>query len=164
LAIIGVAVVVALIVKTVAIQAFYIPSESMYPLLTKGDFVVVNKLSYKFGDVHRGDIVVFKRPPGEPDTSITHLIKRVIGLPGDTVESKDGVLYVNDVRQEEKYVPDGALTDGLPKTVVPKGMLWVMGDNREDSADSRYFGAIEQDTVVGKADLLIWPVNELKPI
>jgi signal peptidase I len=159
--IIAVAIVVALIVKAVALQAFYIPSESMFPLLTEGDRVLVNKLSYKFGDVDRGDIVVFERPPGEPDTSITHLIKRVIGLPGDTVESIDGVLYVNGVAQEETYVPEGAVTEGLPKTVVPKDMLWVMGDNRENSGDSRIFGAIDEDIVVGKAEVVVWPVNKL---
>jgi signal peptidase I len=162
--IVAVAIIVALIVKAVAIQAFYIPSESMFPLLTEGDRVLVNKLTYRFGDIDRGDIIVFERPPGEPDTTITHLIKRVVGKPGDTVEGIDGVLYVNGEPQEEKYVAEGALTNGLPKTTVPDGMLWVMGDNREDSADSRFFGAIDEDTVVGRADLLVWPVNKLKPL
>jgi signal peptidase I len=163
--IIAVAIVVALIVKAVAIQAFYIPSESMFPLLTEGDRVLVNKLSYKFGDIDRGDIVVFERPPGEPDTSITHLIKRVVGLPGDNVETNDGVLYVNGVAQEEPYInetEDGDRGPAVPPTEVPKGMLWVMGDNRANSADSRFFGAIDEDTVVGEADFLVWPVNQLK--
>lgn len=162
IAIVAVAVIVALIVKAVAIQAFYIPSESMAPLLTEGDRVLVNKMAYRFGAIDRGDVIVFERPPGEPDTSITHLIKRVIGLPGDTVESIDDVLYVNGEALEEDYLPEGATTEGLPKTVVPKDMLWVMGDNRNDSADSRFFGAIDEDSVVGQAEFLVWPVNELK--
>ena len=101
---------VALLVKTFLIQAFFIPSLSMYPTLDEGDRVLVNKLSYKLHDVHRGDLVVFERPEGQPESDIKDLIKRVIGLPGDTIETRDGVVYVNDRALEEPYLADGTVT------------------------------------------------------
>src|SRR5579864_7978454 len=84
----------ALLIKTFLLQAFYIPSDSMNPTLVQRDRVLVNKLSYHFHDVHRGDIVVFTRPPGENDPQIKDLIKRVIGLPGDTIEGRDGQILI----------------------------------------------------------------------
>src|SRR5205814_8900224 len=94
---IAVALILALLIKQFLVQAFYIPSESMENTLHVGDRVLVNKLSYHLHDVHHGDIVVFKRPPAEAgEPAIKDLIKRVIGLPGDTSESRDGVVYVND--------------------------------------------------------------------
>src|SRR5438445_13431038 len=89
------ALVVAIVVKTFLIQAFYIPSLSMYSTLDKGDRVLVNKVSYHLHDIHRGDIVVFKRPPKETDQAIKDLIKRVIGLPGETLQARGGSMYSN---------------------------------------------------------------------
>ena len=109
----------ALLIKTFLLQAFYIPSDSMNPTLVQRDRVLVNKLSYHFHDVHRGDIVVFKRPPEETDPKIKDLIKRVIGLPGDTIESRDGHMYVNGKLLKESYLDKGVLTDGVVLQTVP---------------------------------------------
>jgi signal peptidase I len=151
---------VALIVKTFFIQAFFIPSLSMYPTLDEGDRVLVNKLSYKVHDIHRGDIVVFERPKGQPESDIKDLIKRVIGLPGDTIEAKNGVVYIDDKALTEDYLVDGVTTDNLPRQEIPAGHIWVMGDNRGDSADSRVFGPIDEDTVVGRAFVRVWPLPD----
>ena len=129
----------------------------MVNTLNVGDRVLVNKLAYKFHDIHRGDVVVFKRPPGEPDPKIKDLIKRVIGLPGDTLVFKDCSVFIDGQRLDEPYVdqqctdpPQNAVDpDGDGSVTVPDGMLFVMGDNRGGSFDSRYFGAITEHSVVG---------------
>jgi signal peptidase I len=161
-AIVAAALIVALLVKTFLIQAFFIPSLSMYSTLDKGDRVLVNKLSYHLHDIHRGDIVVFERPPGVPDTGIKDLIKRVVGLPGDVVEARDGVVYVNDRRLTESYLDPGARTVNLERQKVPRHHVFVMGDNRGNSEDSRIFGAIDEDLVVGRAFIRVWPVFEIR--
>jgi signal peptidase I len=158
------AIVVAVVVKTVFVQAFRIPSESMDPTLITGDRVLVNKLSYKLHAVHRGDVVVFDRPkalPGGPDDP-KDLIKRVIGLPGDTLYARNGVVYVNDHPLKEPYLPKGTTTVNMDQPVtVPKGQVWVMGDNRGNSQDSRVFGTIPESSIVGRAFFLMWPLNRL---
>ena len=166
------ALVVALVVKTFLFQAFYIPSASMEPTLQKGDRVLVNKLSYRAHDVRRGDVVVFELPEGAvgPD-GIKDLIKRVIGLPGDTIESRDGVVYVNDRRLDEPYLAEGMLTGDpangsnpeIQRQVVPDGRVFVMGDNRDNSHDSRYAdrGPIPIDSIVGRAFVLVWPPTKM---
>jgi signal peptidase I len=152
---------VALVVKTFLVQAFFIPSLSMYPTLDEGDRVLVNKLSYKLHDVNRGDLVVFERPPGSPESDIKDLIKRVIGLPGETIEAREGVVYIDGQELEEPYLVAGVTTDDLPRQEIPDGHIWVMGDNRTNSADSRVFGPIDEDTIVGRAFLKVWPITEL---
>lgn len=155
------ALVVALVVKTFLIQAFFIPSLSMYPTLDKGDRVLVNKLSYKLHDVHRGDLVVFERPPGQPASDIKDLIKRVVGLPGDEIEARNGVVYIDGKKLDEPYLVDGVTTENLPRQTVPDGDVFVMGDNRGDSADSRVFGPIDEDSIVGRAFIRVWPVPDI---
>jgi signal peptidase I len=166
------ALVVALVVKTFLFQAFYIPSASMEPTLEKGDRVLVNKLSYDLHDVNRGDVVVFELPEDKigPD-GIKDLIKRVVGLPGDTIETRDGVVYVNDRRLEEPYLADGTRTGdptngnnpAIDRQVVPDGTVFVMGDNRSNSHDSRYAdrGPIPIDSIVGRAFVLVWPPGKI---
>jgi signal peptidase I len=166
------ALVVALVVKTFLFQAFYIPSASMEPTLEKGDRVLVNKLSYDLHDVNRGDVVVFELPEDKigPD-GIKDLIKRVVGLPGDTIETRDGVVYVNDRRLEEPYLADGTRTGdptngnnpAIDRQVVPDGTVFVMGDNRSNSHDSRYAdrGPIPIDSIVGRAFILVWPPGKI---
>lgn len=156
------AVLIALLIRGLVVQSFRIPSESMYPTLTEGDRVLVNRLSYRLHDVNRGDVVVFRRPesspapPGEPED----LIKRVIGLPGETVVAREGTVYVNDRPLEEPYLEQGMLTKDLDQPVkVPEGEVFVMGDNRTNSSDSRYIGTIPIDSVVGRAFAVIWPVS-----
>jgi signal peptidase I len=154
------ALLLALVVKTFLFQAFYIPSLSMYPTLDKGDRVLVNKLSYDLHDVHRGDLIVFERPPNEP-TTIKDLIKRVIGLPGDLIEARDGIVYINGAALVETYIDKGDRTENLPRQTVPDGELFVMGDNRNNSEDSRVFGPIPERTVVGRAFVRVWPLTRL---
>ena len=161
-AIVAGALIVALLVKTFLIQAFFIPSLSMYSTLDKGDRVLVNKLSYDLHDPNRGDIVVFERPPGVPDTGIKDLIKRVVGLPGDTIESRDGKVFINGHRLEEPYLDPGVRTVNLEKQKVPKHHVFVMGDNRSNSEDSRIFGSIDEDLLVGRAFVRVWPVFEFR--
>lgn len=160
--VLGGALIVAFVVKTFLIQAFYIPSSSMEDTLLIGDRVLVNKLSYDFGEVERGDIVVFERPPhdtGNPD--IKDLIKRVIALPGETVELRNGEVFIDGRRLQEPYLDanDGATVE--PRE-VPAGHYWVMGDNRGQSKDSRFFGPIPEDLIVGRAFVRIWPVSAFK--
>ncbi|GLX07746.1 signal peptidase I [Microbispora sp. NBRC 16548] len=159
-------VVVALLVHTFLLQSFYIPSESMQNTLLVDDYVVVNKLAYKLGPVERGDIVVFKGWNGE-DT-----IKRVIGVGGDHVKCCDAKhrITVNGTPLDEKgkYLYPGAEPSGREFDVkVPKGRLWLMGDHRNNSADSRFYpddghqGTISEDDVTGRAFLRYWPLNRI---
>ena len=160
--VLGGALLVAFVVKTFLIQAFYIPSSSMESTLLIGDRVLVNKLSYRFGEVERGDILVFERPPqdtGNPD--IKDLIKRVVALPGETVEVRDGEVFINGQRLQEPYLHanDGATVEAQ---TVPADHYWVMGDNRGQSKDSRFFGPISDDLIVGRAFVRIWPISAFK--
>ena len=164
--IIGAALLAAFLIKTFLIQAFFIPSESMVPQLEKGDRVLVNKLSYRLHDVNRGDIVVFERPPSEPtDPEIKDLIKRVIGLPGETISSDStGRVRINGKPLREPYLQDGVDTMGqggepLKAFKIPPDHYWVMGDNRANSRDSRYFSAIDEDLIVGRAFIRVWPLS-----
>lgn len=168
---------IAVVVKTFLFQPFVIPSGSMIPTLEIHDRVLVNKLSYKLHDIHRGDVVVFKRPPDFADKTINDLVKRVIGLPGDTVESPDGKVTINGRALSEPYLATGATTDftnpamrfpncgpppdGKPGCVVPAGSYLVMGDNRLHSEDGRYFGAIKGNLIVGRVFMRIWPPNRI---
>jgi signal peptidase I len=154
------ALLIALLIKTFLFQAFYIPSDSMVPTLEKNDRVIVNKLSYKLHDVHRGDIIVFKAPPGTDD-NIKDLVKRVIGLPGERVEGRNNHVYINGKQLQENYLPDGTVTSDFAPVVVPADSYWVMGDNREQSKDSRFFKFIRGDDIVGRVFLRIWPLNRL---
>lgn len=162
---VAIAVTVALVVRAFVFQMFWIPSESMSPTLEKGDRVIVTKL----GDVTnpaRGDIVVFSRPAALASGE-EHLIKRVIGLPGDRVAFVDGQVFIDGAPLSEPYLPEGTQTLDLSSPgctlevpcVIGPDQLWMMGDNRDESADSRRFGPIEESTVVGRAFVTVWPVG-----
>jgi signal peptidase I len=164
LAVIACGVLIALTAQAFLVQAFWIPSESMVPTLEVGDRVLVNKLAYKAHDVNHGDLIVFERPPeaaqaGQED--IKDLIKRVIAVGGDTVESRNGLVYVNGERIEEPYLVEGTPTERLPLTPVPEGEVFVMGDNRTNSEDSRDFGPIDEDTIVGRAVVKVLPLSDI---
>jgi signal peptidase I len=134
----------------------------MEPTLKPGDRVLVNKLSYDLHSIHRGDIVVFKRPPSEAgNPAIKDLIKRVVGLPGETIEQIDGRVYINGHPLKESYLPDGTVTTNLPRRVVPPGTYFVMGDNRSNSSDSRFIGPIPGSLIVGRAFIRVWPLSSL---
>lgn len=155
----GGALLVAFVIKTFLLQAFYIPSLSMAPTLKVNDRVLVNKLSYDLHDVHRGDVIVFQSPP-EESSETKDLIKRVIGLPGDTVESNDGHIVINGQALKEPYLHD-VFTGPVEKTTIGPDHYWVMGDNRTNSRDSRFFGAIPKSLIIGRAFVRVWPVTAL---
>ncbi len=154
------AVVAALVIKTFLLQAFYIPSGSMEHTLEIRDRVLVNKLSYRLHDVHRGDIVVFERPPDEQG-DIKDLIKRVVALPNETVEGREGRVLVDGKPLREPYLSEGTVTAPFPSFRVPEGQVWVMGDNRSNSKDSRVFKGIRESRIIGRAFIRIWPLPAL---
>jgi signal peptidase I len=128
-----------------------VDSFSMEPTLYQGYFVIVNKIAYKVGQVERGDIIVFHYPPNP----IEQYIKRVIGLPGDQVHIADGKVYINGVQIAEPYLHVSTLRGG--DWIVPENSLFVMGDNRNNSSDSRVWGMVPMANVVGKALMIYWP-------
>lgn len=152
---------IALLIKTFLFQAFYIPSESMAPTLEKNDRVLVNKLSYRLHDVNRGDIVVFKAPEGQETAGVEDLVKRVVGLPGETVEGRDGAIYIDGNLLEEPYLSDGTASQDFEPETVPPDHFFVLGDNRQNSKDSTYFGAIAGSAIVGRVFVKIWPPGKV---
>ena len=158
----------AMFIRVFLFQQYYIDGPSMQTTLMPQDRVLVNKMSYKLHDVHRGDVIVFDRVTNE----VQHddLIKRVLGLPGEALEIRSCVVYIDGIRVEEPYLnleqtsqiePSarcGSHTDMAP-VVIPEDMVFVMGDNRLQSFDSRDFGPIEIDKVRGRAFVVIWPAS-----
>jgi signal peptidase I len=146
-------------VRPFVVEAFYIPTESMIPTLEVGDRVFVNKFVYRFAQPERGDVVVFK---SVEDGGDEELIKRIVGVPGDEIIVRNGVLFVNNERWEESYV-NSELRDGSffgPMT-VPEGKVFVMGDNRGNSRDSRFFGPVPMENIEGKAFVIFWPPSHV---
>jgi len=137
------------------VQNYRIENHSMEPNFYEGQFVLVNKLAYRLGQPERGDVVVFHNPSNTNED----YIKRIIGLPGDTVEVRDQTVYINGQPVVEDF-PHNPIQFGdyMPATVVGENQLFVMGDNRPNSSDSRVFGPISQDLAVGQAWLRIWPL------
>ncbi len=138
----------------------------MTPTLHNGDRVLVNKLAYRLHDVHRGDVVVFERPPELKDApEVKDLIKRVIGLPGETVEFREGRILIDGHLLDEPYLAPGITTESKPETgdsiTVPPSQVLVLGDNRRNSTDGRVFGPISQKLIVGRAFVLYFPMKNL---
>jgi signal peptidase I len=168
--VIGVALLIAFIVRGFVLQQFYISGPSMESTMFQNNRVLVNKLSYRLHDIHRGDVVVFDRVTTD-GVEVQHddLIKRVIGVAGDTVSISDCVVSVNGSEIDEPYLNDYDLAQSslddrcrvpeMASTIVKPGHLFVMGDNRPQSFDSRMFGTIEEDLVVGRAFVIIWPLG-----
>ena len=164
-----VAVAVALLIQAFLVKPYRIPSPSMEDTLLIGDRVLVDRISWRFSDPSRGDIVVFHSPMPGPV-----LIKRVVGMPGDTVSLKDGAVYINGQKLDEPYVRrvDGRTEQtepfptGLPWSLqqpyrVPAGSYFLMGDNRPDSGDSRAFGPVARGRLVGRAFGRYWPPGRI---
>ena len=163
-AILVVAVVAALLLRSFVIQPYYIPSGSMEPTLLVGDKVLVNKLAYDFHKVHRGDVIVFRKPPNDYTPNIKDLIKRVIGLPGETISAKGGSVYINGHILKEPWLPKGDTTANFGPVHIPAGHYFVMGDNRGNSEDSRVIGPISGKLIVGRAFLIIWPIGQINTL
>jgi signal peptidase I len=154
---------VAIGVRAFVVQTFYIPSASMEPTLMIGDRIIVDKLSYRLHDVHRGDVVVFGRPPGEQAAlDIKDLVKRVIGLPGETISSSGNTVYIDGRPLKEPWLaPNTVLGQPITTYHIPKGDYFVMGDNRSNSQDSRFFGPIPRSLIVGRVVMRIWPLSHI---
>jgi len=135
----------------------------MEPTLDIGDHILVSKLSTELGSVHIGEILVFKRPPGEEGVcggpAVPYLVKRVIGLPGDHVTSKGNTVYVNGVALEQPWSHLTSLGKAIGSVTVPAGDYYMMGDNRSISCDSRYWGPLPSNLVVGEAVMKFWPFS-----
>ena len=146
-------------------QPYQVQQESMENTLMPDQYVLVDKLSPTFDDYHQGDIVVFSPPKGwSHDTSNTPFIKRVIGLPGDTIDVRGGKVYVNDLPLDEPYIynhePTAVPDANVHQWTVGQNQLFVMGDHRSASQDSRHFGPIDRSTVIGRAWMRYWPLEE----
>jgi signal peptidase I len=163
------AILLAFIIRTYLFAPILVDGVSMMPTLHDRNRMIVNKLSYKIGEPKRFDVIVFNA------TVDKDYIKRIIGLPGDHVEYKNDKLYINGKAYDEPYLDklkkdiidppltqDFKLEDIIGKKTIPKGYLFVMGDNRRYSKDSRSIGVISMESVVGKANIVYWPLNEVR--
>ena len=170
------AVLIAAVLRTFVVQQFYIAGPSMETTLFGDDRVLVNKLAYRFGEPTRGDVVVFDRITTNGDT-VQHddLIKRVIGLPGEVIDIRNCVVYVNDVAMDEPWLPaefrepsaDADTRCGTPTveaTTVGSDEVYLIGDNRPMSFDSRMFGPVAIDLIVGRAVVVIWPPRNVSSL
>ncbi|MBC7326887.1 signal peptidase I [bacterium] len=149
--------VVVAVVNPFVIQAFLIPSSSMIPTLQVGDRIMADKFVYYIRDPQRGEVIVFRAPP-QADTLQRNFVKRVIGLPGDVIEVKDGRVYVNGKPLKEPYIYEPPYYQFGPYK-VPKGYYFVMGDNRNDSSDSHIWGPLSRKRITGRALFIWWPVR-----
>jgi signal peptidase I len=161
--VVAVAITSALLVRAYVVQQFAVEGESMLNTLQDGDRVLVNRLSYRLHDPRRGDVVVLKRFDG--NATERDLIKRVIGLPGETVEVRGCIVYIDDQELKEPYIDpeiqqrDGCGSDQAP-IEVPDDSVFVLGDHRGKSSDSRAFGPVADDFLIGRAFVIIWPVGD----
>ena len=173
-AVVVVALLVAFLLRTFVIATYSIPSGSMEPTLQIGDRIVVDKLSYHLHGVDRGNIIVFSTPPKEDCAGppVSDLVKRVIGLPGETISVSGGNVFINGRLLDQSWLPASEQGKTYPGPspasyslhhpyLIPQGDVYVMGDNRTLSCDSRYWGPISESTIVGKVDLRIWPLSRI---
>jgi len=169
--VIGIALVIAIVVRMFLLQQFYISGPSMETTMFTNNRVLVNKLAYRIGDVKRGDVVVFDRATvNGNDVVHDDLIKRVIALGGETISIKSCIVYINGTILAEPYLParDTEMTDPQDRcstvdildVIIPQGEFFLMGDNRPQSYDSRMFGPITREMIVGRAFVIIWPVTQ----
>lgn len=161
-----VAVVLAVTVRLFIAEPRYIPSNSMEPTLRVGDRLLVDKISYHWHAPRRGDVVVFRPPPQlsrygyGPNQAF---IKRVVGLPGDTLQTSLGQVYRDGQPLAEPYILESPVYDMAPRQ-VPQGDVFVMGDNRNDSNDSHVWGSLPQDNIIGQARFRFWPLSRFGPL
>lgn len=152
-----IAYILAFLLKTIIIQPFMIPSSSMEPTFYPGDRVLVARFSYWLGEPKRSDIIVFEAP----FDSHKDYIKRVIATEGEAIEVKSGIVYINGKKIDEPYLINMPDLSNFGPITIPEDKLFVMGDNRPSSQDSRIFGPIDKDTIIGKAILTYWPPHRI---
>lgn len=154
------AILIAILVQGFVVKPFQIPSQSMQPTIEPGDRILVNRLSYRFGEIKQGDIIVF-RSPNDPDTDF---VKRVIAVGGDTIEIDNHMVIVNDEALVEDYIAPwvNPREPIYAKRTVDEGTVFVMGDNRDNSDDSRRWGFLDQDEIIGKAVAIYWPLSRIQ--
>jgi signal peptidase I len=170
------AILIAVLLRTFVVETYFIPSGSMEPTLKIGDRILVDKMAYHLHSVGRGDIVVFARPPLEdcPGPVVPDLVKRVVGMPGETISlSGSGYVLVDGRRLAETWLPPTQQRttfpgpSGTPYSLnrpykIPSNDYFVMGDNRGNSCDSRYWGPVSKGLIVGKVDLRVWPLSTIR--
>ncbi|MDW7771261.1 MAG: signal peptidase I [Desulfobulbaceae bacterium] len=176
-----IALVLALFIRTFIVQAFKIPSGSMLPTLQIGDHLLVNKFIYGVRMPFTGTVIIPLKKPETNDIIVFKFpqnpkldyIKRVIGVPGDTIESRDKVLYINDKRFDDEYGehlnnaiidPAASPRDTFGPIIVPEGKVFVMGDNRDNSFDSRFWGFVDYEAILGKALIIYWSWDVTEPL
>lgn len=162
-----VAVAAALLLRLFVVQTFYIPSGSMTPTLKVGDRILVFKLAYDFHSIQRGNIIVFNAPSkvaASCDTTDKVLVKRVIGLPDETISDRGGVVYIDGRPLHETYLPKhdpSTYTAPFGPVHIPPNHYFVMGDNRTQSCDSRYWGTVKRSDIIGQVVMRIWPLSRI---
>ncbi len=158
LEIVIIAIVLAAIIRIFLFEPFYIPSSSMENTLQIGDRIIVNKLVYDFKDPQRGDIIVFHYPL-DPSNDF---VKRIVGISGDIIEVHDGHLYRNNEELSEEYIAESYINGSYGPVQVPEGYYFCMGDNRNNSDDSRSWGFLAEDLIIGRTDVIYWPLDRLQ--
>ena len=163
--VLGLAIVLAFVI-TLFIKPTLVSGDSMLPTLHENDYLIINKIGYKIGEPKNGDVIVFKSDLEKNDGTTKDLVKRIIGVAGDKVVIKDGKVYLNDKLLDETYLSEGMDTTGDVDIVVPEGKLFVLGDNREVSLDSRYeqVGLVDVNDVEGKVLVRLYPFNDISLI
>ena len=173
ISVIGVALAVAVVIRVFLLQQFYISGPSMETTMFSDNRVLVNKMAYRIGEIDRGDVVVFDRAiPNGDEIQHDDLIKRVIALGGETIAITKCVVYINGAELAEPYLPkrDTEMTDpadrcstvDMEAIILESDEIFLMGDNRPQSFDSRMFGPIKRDLIIGQAFVLLWPLSEWK--
>ena len=160
---VAIAIIISFSIRVAIAEPRYIPSESMFPTLEIGDRVIVEKVSYRFADIHRGDIIVFQSPPQLQELGYEAnqaFIKRAIAFGGETVAVNNGVVYINKRPLAENYIAQLPEYELLPVT-IPEGRLFVMGDNRNNSNDSHIWGFLPRNRVIGHAIFRFWPLSRI---
>ncbi|WP_066639399.1 signal peptidase I [Desulfolucanica intricata] len=155
---IAIAVLLAAIIRIFIFEPFYIPSGSMIPALIPNDRIIVSKLSYNFSEPERGDVIVFKYPK-DPSR---RFVKRLIAFGGETIEIRNSKLYINGNQIPENYLPKDLQFNDFGPYPVPQNSYFMMGDNRNSSDDSRFWGPLPKENVIGKAVLIYWPLSHLQ--
>ncbi|MEE0510795.1 MAG: signal peptidase I [Peptococcaceae bacterium] len=157
-----IALAIVVVLRMFVIGMYYVPTGSMIPTLQIDDKVIATKISYQLHEPERGDVVVFKYPVNEEQGLKTVVyVKRLIGLPGETLEIKNNTVYINGTPLEEDYVNSNTNMPDFGPVTIPEGEYFMMGDNRNDSSDSRIWGTVKEEYLIAKAQFIYWPFDHM---